>query len=140
MKRTLVWLTVVTGLSLTEFPRPLKPGQGQNFPPNSASHPEEHAQAQTIPPPPEAFEELGYRFRRPDVGVRPLREAAPAATVTVTVTGIVTLPSSKTMGLLWGIKTCSTSTKARCDSRLTRKVATSLKNYLWFGTTTLATP
>ena len=90
IKRTLVWLAmVITALLLIEIPAPTQTRIGADLSPNSASHPEEYAQARTIPPPPKAFEELGYRFRQPDVGVRPLREEVPAATVTVTGIGNV---------------------------------------------------
>ena len=82
MKRTLVWLSLVIALSLIEIPAPTQTTTGAELFPNSASHPEEEAHAQTIPPPPEAFGELGYRFRQPEVGVRALREQALAATVT----------------------------------------------------------
>ncbi len=90
MKRTLVRLTVlITASLLIEIAAPTQTRTGSEFSPNSASHPAEETHAQTIPPPPEAFEELGYRFRQPDLGVRPLREEAPAATVTVTGIGNV---------------------------------------------------
>ena len=83
IKRTLVWLAMVTtALLLIEIPAPTQTRIGADLSPNSASHPEEEAHAQTIPPPPEAFGELGYRFRQPEVEGRPLREETPAATVT----------------------------------------------------------
>ena len=90
MKRTLVWLTVlIAALLVIGIAARTQTRTGAQLFRNAASHPVEETHAQTIPPPPEAFEELGYRFRQPDLGVQPLREEAPAATVTVTGIGNV---------------------------------------------------
>ena len=82
MKQTLVWLTVLlTALLIIEIAAPTQTRMWAQLSQHSASNPEREAQVQATPPRPDAFSELGYRFRGGDAGVRPMRGERAAVTV-----------------------------------------------------------